>query len=218
MRYCTALIITVLFQFCNEPQEKTVGLGERIAVANGLENFSKVKMLEFVFNVQRDTAKASSRHWQWFPGNNEVVFITDSGNVKFQRNDTSTAELKKLNARFTNDEYWLLFPYHLTWDKGMELLDSSMQMAPIAGDSMHKFTIKYNQTDGFTPGDVYDIYIDKDLRIKEWAYHHAGSPEPSVMTTWAGYKDYNGLTLADDHRSKDGKFRLWFTGIQVTTK
>lgn len=215
MRYCTALIITVLFQFCNEPQEKTPGIANQIAVANGLENFSNVNMLEFVFNVQRDTAKASSRHWQWFPGSNEVVFITDSSNVKFTRNDTSTAELKKLNARFTNDEYWLLFPYHLTWDKGMEILDSNSKMAPIAGVSMHKLTIKYNQTDGFTPGDVYDIYVDEDLRIKEWVYHHAGSPEPSLMTTWAGYKDYNGLTLADEHRSKDGKFRIWFTGIQV---
>lgn len=218
MRYIIAIITLTFFQFCNQQEKQPQGLGEKIAKANGLDNFEKVQMMEFVFNVQRDTAKASQRHWQWFPETNDVVFMTDSGNIKFKRYDTTTAELKKLNARFTNDEYWLVFPYHLVWDKGMQMLDSNLQTAPISGEKKQMITVKYNNTDGFTPGDVYDIYVDKDFQINEWAYHHAGSPEPSLMTTWIDYKDYNGLKLATDHRSKDGKFRIWFTEIQVKLK
>lgn len=147
-----------LFVFCflalkctNKLPDSKENPGHKIAAANGIEHFKKVEMLEFVFNAQRDTAAASKRHWQWYPKKNEVVFITDSGNTRFNRNDTSTKELRKLNARFTNDEYWLLYPFHLSWDKGFEMLDSSMKAAPISAKSLRKITLKYNDKDGFTP-------------------------------------------------------------------
>ncbi len=211
--------ILFLFAFfallsCDESNSKKA-ISDQIAVANGMENFKKVGMLEFIFNVQRDSAKASNRHWQWFPKSNEVVFITDSGSTRFNRNDTATQELKKLNARFTNDEYWLLYPLHLGWDKGFELLDSNAKVAPISGKTLRKVTAKYNDKDGFTPGDMYDVYVDENLRVHEWAYHDAGVAEPSLITTWEDYKDFNGLQIAQEHKSKDGKLRIWFTGIQI---
>lgn len=199
---------------CDESNSKKA-ISDQIAVANGMENFKKVGMLEFIFNVQRDSAKASNRHWQWFPKSNEVVFITDSGSTRFNRNDTATQELKKLNARFTNDEYWLLYPLHLGWDKGFELLDSNAKVAPISGKTLRKVTAKYNDKDGFTPGDMYDVYVDENLRVHEWAYHDAGVAEPSLITTWEDYNDFNGLQIAQEHKSKDGKLRIWFTGIQI---
>lgn len=214
MKYCILLSGFFALLSCNQSSSENE-IGHQIAVANGFDNFKKIQMLEFSFNVQRDTAKASSRHWQWFPEINEVVFITDSNTTRFKRSDTTTQELKKLNARFTNDEYWLLYPFHLTWDKGFELIDSSIMLAPISGKSLRKITTKYNDKDGFTPGDMYDVYIDENQRLQEWAYHKAGAAEPSLVTTWENYKDFNGLQLAQEHRSKDGKFRLWFTGIQV---
>ncbi len=210
------LFLSALFALlsCDESNSKKA-ISDQIAVANGMENFKKVGMLEFIFNVQRDSAKASNRHWQWFPKSNEVVFITDSGSTRFNRNDTATQELKKLNARFTNDEYWLLYPLHLGWDKGFELLDSNAKVAPISGKTLRKVTAKYNDKDGFTPGDMYDVYVDENLRVHEWAYHDAGVAEPSLITTWEDYKDFNGLQIAQEHKSKDGKLRIWFTGIQI---
>ncbi len=62
---------------------------------------------------------------------------------------------------------------------------------------------------------MYNLYIDENNRIQEWSFHKGGAPEPSLMTTWENYKDFNGLQIAQEHRSKDGKFRLWFTGVQV---
>ncbi len=214
MKYCILLSCFFALISCNQSSSENE-IGHQIAVANGIDNFKKVKMLEFIFNVQRDTASPSSRHWQWFPQTNEVVFITDSNTTRFKRTDTTTQELKKLNARFTNDEYWLLYPYHLSWDKGFELLDSGIKTAPISGKSLRKITTKYNDKDGFTPGDMYDVYIDENHRVQEWAFHKGGAAEPSLITTWENYKDFNGLQLAQEHKKKDGKFRVWFTGIQV---
>lgn len=214
MKFCLPLSCFFALISCNPSSSKNE-IGNQIAVANGIDNFGKVQMLEFTYNSQRDTAKASSRHWQWFPKVNEVVFITDSSTTRFNRNDTTTQELKKLNARFTNDEYWLLYPFHLSWDKGFELQDSGTKTAPISGKSLRKITTKYNDKDGFTPGDMYDVFIDENKRIQEWAFHKGGVAEPSLITTWESYKDFNGLQLAQEHKSKDGKFRLWFTGIQV---
>ena len=207
--FCLPLLLC-----CNQPTS-TKSITDEIAVANGINNFEKIQMLEFTFNVQRDTAPPSSRHWQWFPKVNEVVFIADSGSIKFKRYDTSTQELKKLNARFTNDEYWLLYPYHLSWDKGFELRDSGMKTSPISGKSLRKITTTYNDKDGFSPGDMYDLYVNENNQVQEWAYHNKGTAEPSLITTWENYKEYNGLILSQEHKSKDGKFRLWFTGIQT---
>ncbi len=214
MKHCLILFCFFSLLCCNQPTSKNKN-DNRIAIANGLENFKKVKMIEFTFNAQKDTGAAKSRHWQWFPQSNDIVFITDSATTKFKRNDTTTQELIKLNGKFTNDEYWLLFPYHLSWDKGFEMQDSSMVAAPISGKNMQKVTVKYNKVDGYTPGDMYDVYLDENKRIQEWVYHQGGSAEPSMITTWENYKDFNGLQIAQDHKSKDGKFHLWFTGIQV---
>jgi len=208
-------VCLIFFPCCNQTSDSKKKIATDIAEANGFENFSKVKSLEFTFNAKRDTAATNSRHWKWFPQMNEVVFITDSTTAKFKRTDTSTQEFKKLNAQFTNDEYWLLYPYHLKWDTGFELEDSSMKTGPVTGRSLRKITTHYNDKDGFTPGDMYDVYVDKDLRINEWTYHKGGSPEPSLMTTWEGYKDFNGLQIAQEHKTKDGKFRIYFTGINV---
>ncbi len=214
MKYVFFLLCIIFLQCCNQPSSKK-NLTKQIAEANGVDNFKNVQMLEFIFNVQKDTTAASTRHWQWFPKTNEVVFITDSSRIKFKRYDTATQDLKKLNARFTNDEYWLLYPFHLDWDNGFELLDSNIKVAPISGKNLHKITTKYNNNDGFSPGDMYDVFLDSSQHIQEWMYHKGGAAEPTIITTWENYKDFNGLQIAQEHKSKDGKFHVWFTGIQV---
>lgn len=188
----------------------------KIATVNGAEEFRKVKSIEFTFNVEKDSAHVAERHWKWMPVENMVVFYDKMDSVMFKRMDTSTPELKKLNGQFTNDEYWLVFPLHLKWDNGYTFTDDSTAIGPVTGKELHKYTVKYNDKDGFTPGDMYEIFVDGNSIIQEWAYHKTGSKEPSLMTTWEDYEDYNGLKIAKDHKSKDGGFRLYFTGVAVT--
>lgn len=214
MKYSILLCSLFFLLGCSQPSDENK-IGKEVAAANGIDHFSKIEKLEFIFNVQRDTAAPSRRHWRWLPKTNEVFFITDSITTRFKRNDTTTQQLKKLNAQFTNDEYWLLYPFHLSWDRGFELRDSGVKAAPISGKNLRKITAKYNDQDGFTPGDMYGLYIDENNRIQEWAFHKGGAPEPTLITTWENYKDFNGMLIAQDHQSKDGKFRLWFTGITL---
>jgi hypothetical protein len=214
MKYYNILFFPILLLSCNQSSPK-MDMGNQIAAAHGIDNFKNVEMVEFTFHAQRDTAAASERHWQWWPKKNEVLFITDSGATRFQKGDTTTQELRKLNARFTNDEYWLFYPFHLSWDKGFELRDSSMKIAPVSGKRMRKITTKYNDKDGFTPGDMYDLYVDENNRIQEWVYHAGGLAELSMITTWEDYHEFSGMQLAQEHKSKDGKFRLWFSDIII---
>lgn len=211
----TLLLLLIISIISCQPGQQPVTTIEKIVEDNGLKSLEKAQLISFTFNVKRDTAMTSKRRWEWHPKSGEVVFITDSSSVRFNRNDTSTVELKKLNARFTNDEYWLLFPLHLKWDKGYLLSDSGMKNAPISGKNLHQFTVSYNKLDGFSPGDVYHIFLDNNNHIKEWSYHNAGAKEASLITTWEDYKDFNGVPIAQSHISKDGKFRLWFTDIKI---
>ncbi len=214
MRYLIVLLVLFVLSSCDQASDGKK-IGQQIAMANGLENFGKIEMLEFTFHAQRDTSAASSRHWQWYPKTNEVVFITDSATTRFTRNDTTSKELRQLNGRFTNDEYWLLYPLHLGWDTGFELTESSTTVSPISGKKLRKLTTRYNNKDGFTPADMYDLYLDDNNRVHEWAFHKSGAAEPSLVTTWEDYKNFNGLAIAQEHKSQDESFRVWFTGINV---
>ena len=209
-----ALISSV--QSCsNQDAGKDGGAADKIAAAHGIEEFSKIKSLEFTFNVDKDSTHME-RHWKCFPSENRVVFYDKGDSVAFKRMDTSTAELKKLNAQFTNDEYWLLFPLHLKWDKGYTLSGGDTATGVMTNIAYRKYIIQYNDKDGFTPGDMYDLFVDDKNIVREWAFHKGGSKEPSLVTSWDSYEDFNGLKIAKDHRSPDGGFRMHFSGISVT--
>ncbi len=186
---------------------------EKIAAANGVKEFAKIKTLEFTFNVDRDS-NHTERRWKWMPSENRVVFYDTNDSVSFKRMDTSTALLKKLNAQFTNDEYWLIFPLHLEWDKGYTLTDNAMATGS-NGKQYRKYTIQYNNKDGFTPGDMYEIFVDENNMLQEWAYHKSGNKESNLVTSWEDYEDFNGLKIAKDHKTADGRFRLYFTSLAV---
>ena len=209
-----ALFVCPAFISCGNKGSNKEKAATAIASANGIDAFSSIKSLEFTFNVDRDTAH-SERHWRWQPSANTVTFFEKGDSITFKRMDTSTAQLRKLNGQFTNDEYWLLFPLHLQWDMGYTFTDNNMATGPVTEKNYHKYTVQYNDKDGFTPGDMYELYTDDQHIIQEWAFHKTGAKEPSLMTTWENYEDVHGLKIAKEHKSKDGKFRLYFTGVSA---
>jgi len=80
---------------------------------------------------------------------------------------------------------------------------------------MDVLTIVYDNKGGYTPGDAYDLYFDDDYIIREWVFRKANQAEPSMTTTWENYTAINGLKLALDHKTAEGNFNLYFTGIKV---
>ena len=219
LKFTFFCLLSILIISCNQNKqaksETTSAKALAIANANGVDEFEKVRSLEFTFNVEKDSAHVAERHWKWMPVEDKVIFYDKTDSTVFKRSDTSTAILKKLNGQFTNDEYWLIFPYHLKWDAGYTFTEKDTATGPVTEKKYHLSTIKYTGKAGFTPGDMYELYTDQNNVIQEWAFHKGGSKEPSLMTSWENYSNYKGLKIAKDHKSKDGKFRIYFTGIAV---
>jgi hypothetical protein len=210
----TVLFLVPIFIFSCMGNSKNKGKATDIANANGVKEFSNVKSIDFTFNVDKDSVHMD-RHWKWMPTDKTVIFYDKADSTLFKSMDTSTPELKKLNAQFTNDQYWLLFPLHLQWDEGYTFSDNDTATGHVTEKKYHKYTVLYNGKDGFTPGDMYELYTDDNNIIQEWAFHRGASKDPTVMATWENYEDFKGLKIAKEHKSKDGKFRLYFTRVSV---
>jgi len=187
---------------------------EKVANANGFENWKDVEELQFTFNVDRDTTHFE-RTWIWKPKSNDITAISEEGTVQYNWSKMDSVA-NKTNAGFINDKYWLLAPYQLVWDgDNISHEHSAATEAPISKKEMQKLTIVYGSEGGYTPGDAYDFYFGDDLIVQEWVFRKGNAPTPSMMTTFENYKDINGLQLATMHKMPEGNFKLYFTGIKV---
>jgi hypothetical protein len=79
--------------------------------------------------------------------------------------------------------------------------------------------VKYgDELGGYTPGDTWELYLDKDNRVQEMLFRHGGSVKPNlVKATWTGYKKAGPLLFSTEHRgTADGKpMHLWFSNVAV---
>ena len=82
-------------------------------------------------------------------------------------------------------------------------------------DSLHKITITYPNEGGYTPGDAYDFYYGDDFLIQEWVFRQKNNPEPSLITAWGKYQDFNGIKIATEHIRNEGVWKLYFTDIKI---
>lgn len=194
------------------PPEKTTA--QKIAAANGFDNWKNVSELNFTFNVDRGENNHYERSWTWKPKTNEVVMVTPNGRVEFDR-DSITEKTRGADAGFINDKYWLMAPFHLVSDEGTTISEEANVLAPISKTELDKITLTYGPEGGYTPGDAYDFYYDDDFMVKEWTFRKGNDSVPSMMTTWENYEDFNGLKLAKMHQDSTGGFKLYFTNISV---
>ncbi|GAB2767684.1 hypothetical protein [Salinimicrobium soli] len=205
-------LATSLLGCKNEP-EKEIPITHQIAKANGLEVFDRVKELQYTFNVKANDTLRTSRQWTWEPKTNMVTLTTPDSTITYDHKSEADRH-EWVDQRFINDQYWLLFPFHLAWDD-MEYEYSEKATAPISGNEMQMVTVKYPEGAGYTPGDMYEIYFGEDLMIREWIYLSGGSRENPFPASWENYEDFNGLKIAKTHKNKNGSFELFFTGINV---
>ncbi|MCX2681776.1 hypothetical protein OOZ15_17615 [Galbibacter sp. EGI 63066] len=197
-------------------QPKDLNPLEKIAYAHGLEHWDDVETIEFTFNVDRDT-EHFERSWSWKPKENEVSHI--DGDKVFTYNRSNILSDKELAAdkNFINDMHWLVAPYKLVWDRGIEYEGPFMEEAPVSKDSLQRITITYDDQGGYTPGDAYDFYVDENNEVKEWIYREDNTTAQCMITTWEDYKEIEGLKIATMHQNENGVFKLYFTNINVVT-
>ena len=187
---------------------------EKVANANGLQNWKDVEEIKFTFNVDRDTMHFE-RTWTWKPKTNDITATSAEGTIAYNW-ATMDSIANKTNAGFINDKYWLLAPYQLVWDaNNVSHTHNKESVAPMSKKAMQKLTIVYGGEVGYTPGDAYDFYFGDDLIIQEWVFRKSNQDEPSMITSFEDYKMLKGLNIATMHKMGEGNFKLYFTNLEV---
>lgn len=194
-------------------EETEISIVEKIARANGIEHFDEIEKLNYTFNVKVNDTLRTSRAWEWNTKTGEVSLSVNDSTFSYNHKKQA-GEFPDTDQKFINDQYWLLFPFHLVWDK-MEYEHQTEASAPISGKQMQKIIVTYPPGAGYTPGDVYEIYFDDDYIIKEWTYRRGGSNENPFSATWEGYETFDGVKISTSHKNADGNFELFFSDIAV---
>jgi hypothetical protein len=194
--------------------EENLSTAEKIADANGFKNWKDVSEIAFTFNVDRGE-NHFERSWIWKPKTDDVSLISSEG-ITINHNRSSMDSLTmQTDAKFINDKYWLLAPFQIAWDEGTTFSEKEKVLAPISKDTLNQLTIVYGNVGGYTPGDAYDFFYDKNYKIKEWNFRQGNSEAVSMSTTWEDYENFNGLEIAKTHKDSTGNFKLYFTNISV---
>jgi len=141
--------------------------------------------------------------------------------VAYQRSQLSSqsdAIKNEIDPAFFNDQYWLLFPLHVAWDRSATVTDEGMHKLPLGNASAERVVVKYPSEGGYAPGDTWELYVGADKRVEEFIYHRGGTKKPSVViATWADYKKAGPLLFSTDHHgTADGKpLRIFLSDVSV---
>lgn len=192
----------------------------KIAERYGLKAFDTVTALRYTFNVKLGD-KRISRKWVWEPREKRVTYIDPADELNratYTRDqlDGASEEIRRIDAKFINDQYWLLFPLHLAWDQGVTIeYDTNAVPLPVGDGEARRIIVKYPEEGGYTPGDVYELFVRRDHLIKAWVYRKGGSLEPTRVSTWDRHRKVGPLVISMDHRGPGEEFRVWFTDVAV---
>ncbi|WP_339754858.1 hypothetical protein [uncultured Winogradskyella sp.] len=195
-------------------ETKELTISKKIANAHGFENWKNVSEVKFTFKVDRDTIKGKGRSWVWKPKEDSVKMMAGKTTVEYVRSKMDSSHVGA-DRGFINDKFWLLIPFQLVWDKDIMISDILCAETPISKEVHYKITITYPDEGGYTPGDAYDIYYDKNYLIREWVFRKGNSEEPSLTTTFENYKNYNGIKIATDHKQEGGNWNLNFEDVSI---
>ena len=191
----------------------------RIAASYGIDGFNQVEQIQYTFNVKFGD-KSVNRFWIWQPKVDKVTFKAGNSEESITYNrkeigDTTSEKIKKIDAWFINDNYWLLFPYRVAWDNQVKVEDIGSQTLPMGGGSAKCVVVTFPSTGGYTPGDVYELFLDNEYKLTQWVYRRGGAAESARNATWEDHRQVGPLTLSLMHQGKDGNFRLWFTNVGI---
>jgi hypothetical protein len=200
-------------------------IAENTAKEFGIDSFGQIDAIRYTFNLSLGTVRVS-RTWTWEPKTGRVTYESKdkSGQpvkVTYLRSELSSqpANVKdNIEPSFVNDQYWLLFPFHVIWDNTPEVTDKGMAKLPLGKGTARHLVVKYPSNVGYTPGDTWELFIGPDNRVREFIYRRGGPTKPRiVIAAWTDYKKAGPLLVATDHRgTADGKpFRVTFTDVAV---
>jgi hypothetical protein len=220
-----ALALGVLVLAASSRARERPPIVERIAKTYGLGSFGQIEGIRYTFNADLPGAKLA-RTWVWEPKTDRVSYEGKDKagkpvKVTYLRSQLGSQEAAvqdEIEPDFVNDQYWLLFPFHVAWDDGAEVEDTGTHELPLGKGSAERVVVKYPAEGGYTPGDTWELYVGSDDRIREFIYHRGGPKKPSVVvTTWTDYRKAGPLLFSlDHHGTADGQpVRIFFSDVSV---
>ena len=218
-----ALGMLLILPATSGAQQRTPIL-EKLAKTYGLESFGQIEAIRYTFNAETQGLNVS-RSWTWEPKTDQVTYEgkDKSGNpvkvtyLRSQLGGQPANVRDDIDPGFLNDNYWLLLPFHFSWDTDAAVEDAGVQKLPLGNGSAEKVVVKYPSDGGYSPGDTWDVYLGSDGRIEEMGYHRGGLPKNEVFVTWTDYKKAGPLLFSLDHRgTRNGNpAHVFFSNVAV---
>ena len=204
---------------------KRPAVAEQIAKTYGLDSFGQIEAIRYTFNLEVPGLNLS-RSGVWEPKTGQVSSVGKDKDgkpvkatyVRSQLSSQSDAVKNEIDPAFINDQYWLVFPFHVYWDTSAQVQDMGTQESPLAKRSAKRVVLKYPSEGGYQPGDTWELYLGTDNRVQEILYRRGGPQPPSlVIATYEGYKKAGPLLVSTDHSgTADGKpLRLSLSNVAV---
>jgi hypothetical protein len=109
--------------------------------------------------------------------------------------------LDRAYARWINNSYWVIMPFKLL-DPGVNLTYVGMDTS-MAGQITDVIELTFDNV-GLTPENKYHVYIDRESgMVCQWGYYESREdPEPSIVTPWNEWKDYDGVWMSTGRGSE----------------
>jgi hypothetical protein len=124
-----------------------------MAETYGPGSFVQVEGIRYTFNAEFPGAKLS-RSWEGEPKTGQVTFQGKDKEgkpvkvtyLRSQLSSQSDAVKNEIDSGFTNDNYWLIFPFHVAWDTSADVTDAGMQKLPIGKGSADRVVVSIPPT------------------------------------------------------------------------
>jgi hypothetical protein len=204
---------------------------EQMAKTYGLDAFGQIEAIRYTFNLEVGALQLS-RAWVWdlktdrvsYAGKDQAGQPVKATYVRSELSSQPAVVKDEVDPAFINDQYWLLFPFHVVWDSGgngAQVEDTGRHKLPLGEGSAERVVVKYPSEGGYAPGDTWELYVGADHRVEEFIYHGGGpgiQQRPRLLiATWAGYKQAGPLLISTDHRgTADGQpMRVFFSDVAV---
>jgi len=177
-------------------------IAEEVAKTYGLDSFGQIEAIRYTFTIQG--AINVSRSWVWEPKTGQVSYDGKDKAGKpvkvtylISQASSQPAVVKdEIEPAYFNDQYNLLFPFHLVWDAEAKVEDTGMHKLPLGKGSARRVVVTYPSAGGFTPGDIWEIFVGADNRIQEFIYRRGASATPTAVAAWKDYKMAGPLLIS----------------------
>lgn len=227
MKSSTAKIIIIMLVFgilgltgsCSQ-RENPDALN--IARTYGFDQFDQVEAIMFTYNLSSDSSNVI-RHWIWNVKDNEIHYQGNDVNghpIEYSYVQGETGEARpeleaQVNSWFTHDQYWLLCPFHLVWDKSAKITPEGTANLPIPPGKARELVVFYPEGAKQLSGDTVKLFYDSSYQIRQWVFFQAGPESSTITTTWDANSAVGPLMLSLERYNADSTFHVLYTGVAV---